>query len=145
MAMKKSRAVSAKGILEYRLHGSRGLPVGANLVCADNSGAKVLRIVQVYRTGSRLRRRPSAKVGDLVTVAVKKGTPDLKNKLMKAIIIRQRYPVRRRDGLRVVFEDNAAVLVTPEGDIKGTEVKGPVAKEAVDLWPKLSALASMVV
>jgi large subunit ribosomal protein L14 len=145
MAMKKSRAVSAKGILEYRLHGSRGLPVGSNLVCADNSGAKVLRIVQVSGSGSRLRRRPSAKVGDLVTVSVKKGTPDLKNKLMKAIIIRQRYPIRRRDGLRVVFEDNAAVLITPEGDIKGTEVKGPVAKEAVDLWPKLSALASMVV
>ncbi|MGQ9595876.1 MAG: 50S ribosomal protein L14 [Thermoproteota archaeon] len=145
MAMKKSRAVSAKGILEYRLRGSRGLPMGANVLCADNSGAKVLRIVQVSRPGSKLRRLPSAKVGDLVTVSVKKGTPDLKNKLMKAIIIRQRFPVRRRDGLRVVFEDNAAVLVTPEGDIKGTEVKGPVAKEAVDLWPKLSALASSVV
>ncbi|MGQ9478585.1 MAG: 50S ribosomal protein L14 [Thermoproteota archaeon] len=145
MAMKKSRAVSAKGVLEYRLRGARGLPVGASLVCADNSGAKVLRIVQVFKTGSRLRRLPSAKVGDVVTVSVKKGTPDLRNKLMKAIIVRQRYPVRRRDGLRVVFEDNAAVLMTPEGDLKGTEVKGPVAKEAVDLWPKLSALASSVV
>ncbi|MEM3647000.1 MAG: uL14 family ribosomal protein, partial [Thermofilum sp.] len=100
---------------------------------------------QVAKSGGRLRRVPSAKVGDLVTVSVKKGTPDLKNKLMKAIIVRQRFPVRRRDGLRVVFEDNAAVLMTPEGDLKGTEVKGPVAKEAVDLWPKLSALASSVV
>jgi large subunit ribosomal protein L14 len=145
MAAKKSRAVSAKGILEYRLRGSRGLPVGANVFCTDNSGAKLLRIVQVAKSGGRLRRVPSAKVGDLVTVSVKKGTPDLKNKLMKAIIVRQRFPVRRRDGLRVVFEDNAAVLMTPEGDIKGTEVKGPVAKEAVDLWPKLSALASSVV
>ncbi|NHV98630.1 MAG: 50S ribosomal protein L14 [Thaumarchaeota archaeon] len=145
MAVKKSRAVSAKGILEYRLRGSRGLPVGASLVCADNSGAKLLRIVQVAKSGGRLRRLPSAKVGDLVTVSVKKGTPDLKNKLMKAIIVRQRFPIRRRDGLRVVFEDNAAVLMTPEGDLKGTEVKGPVAKEAVDLWPKLSALASSVV
>lgn len=145
MAMKKSRAVSAKGILEYRLRGSRGLPVGANLFCADNSGAKLLRIVQVTKSGGRLRRLPSAKVGDLVTVSVKKGTPDLQNKLMKAIIIRQRFPIRRKDGLRVIFEDNAAVLITPEGDLKGTEVKGPVAKEAVDLWPKLSALASSVV
>ncbi|MEM3671470.1 MAG: uL14 family ribosomal protein, partial [Thermoprotei archaeon] len=54
-------------------------------------------------------------------------------------------PYRRSDGSHVQFEDNAAVIVTPEGDLKGTEVRGAVAKEAVDRFPKLGSLATTVV
>jgi large subunit ribosomal protein L14 len=145
MSLGKSRAVSAQGILEYRLSGARGLPTGSRLVCADNSGAKILLIVQVHRYGGHLRRRPTANVGSMVTVAVKKGPPDLKGQMFLAIVIRQRFPFRRPEGHRVAFEDNAAVLITKEGDLKGTETKGPVAREAADMWPKLAGIASMII
>ncbi len=141
----KSRAVSAKGVLEYRLRHCRGIPIRAKLVCADNSGAKTLLLIQVSRFGGRLRRIPAANVGDLVTVSVKSGTPELRKQMMRAIVIRQRFPIRRPDGTRVSFEDNAAVLVTPEGELKGTEIRGPVARESADRWPKLAALASLII
>ncbi len=47
--------------------------------------------------------------------------------------------------MRVMFEDNAAVIVTPEGDLKGTDVKGPVAAEAAERWPRLANLASTII
>ena len=141
----KSRAVAARGVLEYRLRHCRGLPLRATLVCADNSGARVLSLIQVLRFGGRLRRVPSANVGDLVTVSIKMGVPELRKQVMQAIIIRQRFPIRRPDGSRIAFEDNAAVLMTPEGELKGTEIRGPVARESADRWPKLAALASIIV
>ncbi|WP_400227465.1 uL14 family ribosomal protein, partial [Methanobrevibacter smithii] len=51
----------------------------------------------------------------------------------------------RADGLRVKFEDNAAVIITPEGILKGSEVRGPVAKEAADRWPSVGSAASILV
>ncbi|MFZ0696158.1 MAG: uL14 family ribosomal protein, partial [Nitrososphaeraceae archaeon] len=62
-----------------------------------------------------------------------------------AVIIRQKYPLRRLNGQRVTFEDNAAVLVTPEGEIKGTDIKGPVAAESAEKWPRIANLASMII
>jgi large subunit ribosomal protein L14 len=59
--------------------------------------------------------------------------------------VRQKYPVRRVSGQRVVFEDNAAVIITPEGDLKGTDIKGPVASEAAEKWPRIANLASIIV
>ena len=76
---------------------------------------------------------------------VKKGPGELRGQIFGAVIIRQKYPVRRLSGIRITFEDNAAVLVTPEGEIKGTEIKGPVAVEASEKWPRIANLASMVV
>jgi large subunit ribosomal protein L14 len=123
----------------------RVLPVGARLLCADNTGAKELQIVSVmgYR-GSR-RRMPKAGVGDRVVASVKKGTPELRRELVQAVIVRQRKEYRRKDGVRVKFEDNAAVIVTPEGSPKGSEIKGPIAREAAERWPKVAGIASMVV
>ena len=68
----KSRAVSAKGASEFRPYITRALPVTAELFCADNTGAKVLKIVQVTTYKGRHSRMPSGAVGDLVTVTVKK-------------------------------------------------------------------------
>ena len=61
----------------YKVGVTRGLPLGAVLKCADNSGAKVLKIIAVLRYGGRLRRLASAAVGDMVVVSVKKGTPQI--------------------------------------------------------------------
>ncbi len=141
----KTRAVSAKGVEEYRPHITRAIPVNAVLNCADNTGAKKLRLIQVIRYKGRHRRVPAATVGDEVVVVVKVGAPDVRKQIFHAIIVRQRYPIRRISGERVMFEDNAAVLITPEGELKGTEVRGPVASEAAERWSRLANLASMIV
>ena len=141
----KTRAVSAKGVEEFRPYITRALPVTAELVCADNTGAKVLRIAQVGRYKGRHSRLPSAAVGDLVTVTVKKGAAELRKQIFGAVIIRQKYAIKRLNGVRLTFEDNAAVLVTPEGEIKGTDIKGPVAAEAAEKWPRIANLASLIV
>ena len=123
----------------------RGLPVGARLECADNTGAKIVQIVTVPKYHGVARRYPSAGVGDLLIVTVKKGTPAMRRQLLTAVIIRQRRPFRRSDGTMVQFEDNAAVIVTDTGETKGTDIKGPVAREAAERWPRIAATASMIV
>ncbi|MBI2184805.1 MAG: 50S ribosomal protein L14 [Thaumarchaeota archaeon] len=141
----KSRAVSAKGVQEFKLYITRSIPVSAVIVCADNTGAKTLKVVQVTGYKGRLRRVPAASVGDHITVVVKKGPPDLRNQTFGAVIVRQKYPVRRISGTRVSFEDNAAVIITPEGELKGTDIKGPVATEAAERWPRIANLATIIV
>ena len=141
----KSRAVSAKGVEEYKTYITRAIPLSAVINCADNTGAKTLRVVQVTRAKSRLKRVPAASVGDHVVCVVKRGPPDLRKQTFGAVIVRQKYPVRRVSGLRISFEDNAAVIVTPEGELKGTDIKGPVASEAAERWPRIANLASIII
>ncbi|MCD6431495.1 50S ribosomal protein L14 [Candidatus Bathyarchaeota archaeon] len=139
------RALVAKGMIGQRPKISRGLPAGSILRCADNTGAKELRLVQVMGYKGRLRRVPSAAVGDRITVSVRHGTPDMRKKIFQAVVIRQRKPYRRPDGFWVQFEDNAAVIITPDGEMKGTEIRGPVAKEAAERWPRIASAASIIV
>ncbi|MEK0320032.1 MAG: 50S ribosomal protein L14 [Nitrosopumilus sp.] len=136
---------AGKGVEEFRSYVTRVLPVGAQIVCADNSGAKILEIINVPRHKTRVSRLPSAAVGDFCYVVVKKGPAELRKQVHGAVIIRQKYAVRRLNGTRVCFEDNAAVLITPEGETRGTDIKGPVAVEASEKWPRVANLASMVV
>ena len=143
MAATKSRAVSAKGVQEFRPYVTRPLPLGAQIICADNTGAKILEIVMVQKTKTRVARYPSAAVGDFVNVVVKKGPGELRGQIFGAVIIRQKYPIKRLSGVRITFEDNAGVLVTPEGEIKGTEIKGPVAVEATEKRPRIANQATM--
>lgn len=145
MGATKSRAVSAKGVEEFKPYITRAIPVSTELVCADNTGAKILRVIQVTKYKGRVSRMPSAAVGDFVTVVVKKGPSELKKQIFGAVIVRQKYPIMRLGGLRVTFEDNAGVLVTPEGEIKGTDIKGPVAIEAAERWPRIANLAPMII
>ncbi|KAJ3412300.1 hypothetical protein HDV05_000958 [Chytridiales sp. JEL 0842] len=121
------------------------LPVGAVMNCADNSGAKNLYIIAVHHTGARLNRLPAAACGDMVLATVKKGKPDLRKKVMPAIVVRQRKAWRRRDGVFLYFEDNAGVIVNPKGEMKGSAITGPVAKECADLWPKIASSSGTVV
>ena len=124
---------------------TRGLPVGAKLTCADNTGAKIVQIVAVPKYHGIHRRYPSAGIGDLLVVSVKKGTPEMRRQLVNAVIIRQRRPFRRSDGTMVSFEDNAVVLTTPTGETKGSDIKGPVAREAAERWARIAATASTIV
>merc|ERR1712188_173987 len=110
-----------------------GLPVAALMNCADNSGAKNLYIISVRGIGARLNRLPAAASGDLVMATVKKGAPSLRKKVMPAVVVRQRKAFRRKDGQYIYFEDNAGVIVNPKGEMKGSAITGPVAKECADL------------
>lgn len=121
------------------------LPVGARMNCADNTGAKILYIMAVSRFGARLNRLPAASIGDMVLVTVKKGKPELRKKVMPAVVVRQRKSWRRADGIFICCEDNAGVIVNPKGEMKGSSVSGPVTKECADLWPRVAAHAGAIV
>ncbi|KAJ2472629.1 hypothetical protein GGI02_001442 [Coemansia sp. RSA 2322] len=121
-----------------------GLPVGAVINCADNSGAKNLNIIAVFGIKGRLSRLPAAGVGDMVVATVRKGKPDLRKKVMPAVIVRQRKSWRRKDGVFIYFEDNAGVIVNPKGEMKGSAITGPIGKECADLWPRIASNSGTV-
>lgn len=74
----------------------------------------------------------------MVMATVKKGKPELRKKVMPAVITRQSKPWRRADGTFLYFEDNAGVIVNPKGEMKGSAITGPVGKEAAELWPRIA-------
>jgi large subunit ribosomal protein L14 len=123
---------------------TRTLDIGAELTCADNSGAKKLKIIGVKHRKGRRSRRVSAGVGDVVTVKILKGDQEVKHQVFDAVIVRQTKEYQRPSGLRVSFEDNAAVLVE-EGLPKGSVTKGPIAKEVVQRFSPIGKIASQVV
>ena len=124
----------------------KGLPVGANVPTCDNSGAKVIEIISVKGYKGVKRRKPTAGVGDIVRAAVKKGRPDMMKQMVYAVIVRQKKEYRRPNGMRIKFEDNAAVVLKDEkGNPKGTIFKGPIAKEATEKWPGVAKVASIII
>ena len=145
MSQGRGRGKASKGVVEFRPYVTRVIPVGARIVCADNTGAKILEVVNVHKYKTRVSRLPAAAVGDFCNVVVKKGPAELRKQVHGAVIIRQKYAIRRLNGTRVSFEDNAGVLITSEGEVKGTDIKGPVSIEAAEKWPRIANIASMVV
>jgi large subunit ribosomal protein L14 len=117
----------------------------SNLVVADNSGAKLVRCIRVL--GGSNRRYGS--VGDIIVVSVKEAVPHSgvkKGEVHKAVIVRTRKEIRRKDGTYVRFDDNAVVLLTPAGEPRGTRVFGPVARELREKnFMKIISLAPEVV
>jgi large subunit ribosomal protein L14 len=125
---------------------TRGLPHTANVLAADNSGARILRIISVKNAKTVKGRKPSASVGDYVMCSVVEGKPDMRKQVVAAVIVRQRMPYRRSDGIHIRFEDNAAVVLKDEmGNPKGTMIKGPIAKEAAERWPLVAKIAGMII
>merc|ERR1719321_408358 len=92
-------------ITKFRI--TAALKVAAVINCADNSGAKNLHMMAVRGCGARLNRMPSASLGDMFLATVKKGKPELRKKVLLAVVIRQRRAWRRKDGVFIYFEDNA--------------------------------------
>merc|ERR1712180_402860 len=76
--------------------------------------------------------------------SVKKGKPELRKKVIPAVVIRQRKPYHRKDGVTLYSEDNAGVIVNNKGEMKGSAITGPVAKECADLWPRIASNASSI-
>ena len=112
---------------------------------ADNTGAKQVMCIKVLG-GSRRRY---AKVGDIITVSIKKSAPnsEVKQKTVcKAVIVRTAAPIRREDGSSVKFDSNAVVLIDKDGNPRGTRIFGPVARELrAKNFMKIISLAPEVV
>jgi large subunit ribosomal protein L14 len=117
---------------------------GSRMICDDNSGAKIVEIISFIGIKARLRRYPSGGIGDIAMVSVKKGKPDMIKKKERALVVRQKKEFRRGKE-RIKFEDNACVLIDDAGLPKGTEIKGAVAREISERYPKVVAIASAVV
>ena len=124
---------------------TRPLPVGTRLICADNTGAKTLEIISVLGYKGVKRRKPKAGVGDVIKASVKEGDIKLRKQIVDAVIVRQKAEYRRKSGMRVSFEDNAAVLINEKGETRGTQIKGPIAREAVERFLSIGKIASIVV
>jgi len=115
----------------------------SRLLVADNSGAKEVLCIRVLG-GTRHRY---AKVGDQIVVAVKTALPGgeaKKGTVSRAVVVRTKKEIRRADGSYIRFDDNACVLLTNQGEIRGTRIFGPVARELRDNFMKIVSLAPEV-
>lgn len=115
----------------------------SRLLVADNSGAKEVLCIRVLGgTGKRY-----ARIGDKIVVTVKSALPSgevKKGTVTKAVIVRTRKELRRVDGSYIRFDDNACVLLNTQGEIRGTRIFGPVARELRDKYMKIVSLAPEV-
>ncbi|MCK5659904.1 MAG: 50S ribosomal protein L14 [Methanosarcinales archaeon] len=123
----------------------RSLNAGAQINCVDNTGARVVEIISVIKYRGVKNRMPKAGIGDMCVVSIKKGTPEMRKQIMRAVVIRQKKEFRRPNGLRVSFEDNAVVITDDDGNPKGSEIKGPVAREVAERFSKIASAASIIV
>lgn len=115
----------------------------SRLKVADNTGAKVIMCVRVL--GGSNRRY--AGVGDTIVATVKQATPGgsvKKSEIVRAVIVRTAKGFRRSDGSHIRFDENAAVLISPAGNPRGTRIFGPVARELRDNFMKIVSLAPEV-
>lgn len=115
----------------------------SRLVVADNSGAKEALCIRVLGG----TRRRYASVGDIIVVAIKSTIPSSdvkKGTVTKAIVVRTRKEVRRKDGSYIRFDDNACVLLNAAGEIRGSRIFGPVARELRATNMKIVSLAPEV-
>lgn len=115
----------------------------SRLKVADNSGAKEVLCIRVLGgTGRRY-----ASIGDTIVVSVKSATPSgeiKKGSVSKAVVVRTKKEIRRQDGSYIRFDDNAVVLLSNQGELRGTRIFGPVARELRDSYMKIVSLAPEV-
>lgn len=108
---------------------------------ADNSGARKLMCIRVLGSGS-------GNIGDTVIAVVKDAMPNMptkKSDIVRAVIVRTKKGIRRPNGMYIKFDDNAVVVVNKEGNLKGTRVFGPIARELRDRnFTKIISLAPEV-
>jgi len=115
----------------------------SRLQVADNSGAKEVLCIRVLGG----TRRRYARVGDRIVVAVKSAIPDgdaKKGTVSKAVVVRTKKEIRRPDGSYIRFDDNACVLLNNAGEVRGTRIFGPVARELRENYMKIVSLAPEV-
>ncbi len=124
---------------------SGGVTIGSVVKVDDNSGAKKIRVIAKEGYKGRRRRLPTISVGDILIGSVIEGKKDLRKKVVRAVLIRQKKEYRRASGERIKFEDNACVLITDKNEPKASEIKGVVAKEVAERFPKISTISKNIV
>lgn len=117
----------------------------SELEVADNTGAKRVKCFKVLG-GSRRRY---AQVGDIIVCSVKKAEPDSsvkKGEVVKAVIVRTSFPIKRRDGSKIQFDSNSCVILDPNLNPKGSRIFGPIARELREKnFLKITSLAPEVI
>ncbi len=121
------------------------IQIYSNIQVADNSGARRIRCIQVM--GGSKRRY--ARIGDIITASVREAIPNSpvkKGEVVKAVIVRIRHDTQRPDGTTIRFDSNAAVLINPQKEPRGTRIFGPVPRELRDKgFMRIISLAPEVV
>ncbi|MEB3343572.1 50S ribosomal protein L14 [Okeania sp.] len=111
---------------------------------ADNSGARKVMCIRVIGGGNRRY----ARIGDVIIAVVKDASPNMavkKSDVVRAVVVRTKKGLRRESGMSIRFDDNAVVIINPEGNPRGTRVFGPVARELRDKnFTKIVSLAPEV-
>ncbi len=124
----------------------KGINISSLVNVADNSGAKLVKIVSIKGGKGRKGRQLACGIANLVKVSVRIGTPETRKQTFWAVIVRQRKEYKRKNGERICFADNAVALVKDkEGNPKGTQIKGPIAREVSERWPFVARIASTIV
>ncbi|XGI83316.1 50S ribosomal protein L14 [Halorutilales archaeon Cl-col2-1] len=121
------------------------LTKGTKLNCADNTGARELRLISAKNYGGTRSRQPKAGLGDVVVVSVTKGDPDMRRQVLEAVVVRQKKGFKRPDGTRVKFEDNAAVIIDENEEPRGTEIRGPISREVAERFGMVASAANIIV
>ncbi|QZE12144.1 50S ribosomal protein L14 [Mycoplasma sp. Ms02] len=110
---------------------------------ADNSGAKEIGVIRILG-GSK---KKTANIGDIIVCSVKKAIPNggvKEGQVVKAVVVRSRYGLKRNNGSHIRFDDNAVVILKEDLTPRGTRVFGPVAREIREKFPKIVSLAPEV-
>ena len=114
------------------------------LKVADNTGAKEVLVIK--NLGGSVRK--TTNIGDIVVCTVKKATPNgvvKKGEVVKAVIVRSKYGIRRKDGSYIKFDENAVVIINNNKEIRGTRIFGPIAREVRERgYKRISSLAPEV-
>ncbi|HIE36082.1 MAG TPA: 50S ribosomal protein L14 [Candidatus Omnitrophica bacterium] len=116
----------------------------AKLDVADNSGAKKVAFIGV--TGKK--NKTHARIGDVITASVKETIPNSpikKGEVVRAVIVRTHFPIKRKDGMCIKFDNNACVIIDKQRNPRATRVFGPVARELREKFSKILSLAPEVI
>jgi large subunit ribosomal protein L14 len=124
---------------------TKAIPVNSIINCADNTGAKKLNVISVFGYRGKRRRRAAAGIGDMIKCSVRTGNVKWRKQVVNAVVVRQKKEFRRPNGMRVQFEDNAAIIVNPKGEPAGTQIKGPIAKEVIGRYLMVGKIANIVI
>ena len=111
---------------------------------ADNSGARKVAFIGVIGK----KNKDHADVGDVITASVKEAIPNgavKKGEVVRAVVVRTHFPIKRKDGLCIKFDKNACVIIDKQGNPRATRVFGPVARELRDRFGKILSLAPEVI
>jgi large subunit ribosomal protein L14 len=118
--------------------------IRSKLDVADNSGAQRVSFIGVIGK----KNKSHAHLGDVITASVKEAIPNgpiKKGEVVRAVVVRTHFPVKRTDGLAIRFDKNACVIIDKQGNPRATRVFGPVARELRDKFGKILSLAPEVI